>query len=223
MVGPLSPGAREHRLSPLLDHVPKREIDAAFDRRRSFWHLVNPEALSLASHDQPKSLTEFKRDCLLRSPVSKLEAPRRTERQAGYGRAIPETRLVVAMPADTVASISIKIEQNRIVRYARNCLGPFAQALNNCRKRCGTVADTAVRAISIAEPGRHPRNRHIPAEQACGFDPPCDGFGKTCRDFWPFELALCIVDNAGEAIIGQDVLLIHGSTRLLTLVRCRRA
>jgi hypothetical protein len=135
------------------DHAPKREIDAAFDRRRSFWHLVNPEALSLASHNQPKRLTEFKRDCLLCSPMSKLEAPRHTKRQAGDGRAIPKTHLVVAMPADAVAAISIKIEQDRIVRYARNCLGPFAQALNNFRKRRGSVADTAVRVVSIAEPG----------------------------------------------------------------------
>ena len=101
MAGKLSPWAREHRLSRLLDHVPKREIDAAFDRRRSFWHLVNPEALRLASYDQPKSLTEFKRDCLLRSPVSKLEAPRRTKRQAGDGRTTPKARLMIAMPADT--------------------------------------------------------------------------------------------------------------------------
>ena len=194
MAGKLSPWAREHRLSRLLDHVPKREIDAAFDRRRSFWHLVNPEALSLASHDQPKSLTEFKRDCLLRSPVSKLEAPRRTKRQAGDGRTIPKARLMIAMSADTVAAISIEIEKDRVVRCARNCFGAFAQALNNCRKRRGSVADTAVRVISIAEPRRHPRNRHFPAEQACGFDPPRDDFGKTCCDSWPFELAICVVD-----------------------------
>ena len=194
MAGKLSPWAREHRLSRLLDHVPKREIDAAFDRRRSFWHLVNPEALSLASHDQPKSLTEFKRDGLLRSSVSKLEAARRTKRQAGDGRTIPEARFMIAMPADTVATISIEIEKDRVVRCARNCFGSFAQALNNCRKRRGSVADTAVRVISIAEPRRHPRNRHIPAEQACGFDPPRNDFGKTCCDSWPLELALCVVD-----------------------------
>jgi hypothetical protein len=194
MAGPLSPWAREHRLSRLLAHVPKCEIDAAFDRRRSFWHLVNPEALSLASHDQPKSLTKFKRDCLLRSSVSKLKAARRTKGQAGDGRTIPETRLMIAMPADTVAAISIEIEKDRVVRCARNCFGSFAQALNNCRKRRGSVADTAVRVISIAEPGRHPRNRQIPAEQACGFDPPRDDFGKTRCDSWPFELAICVVD-----------------------------
>jgi hypothetical protein len=179
------------------DHAPEREIDAAFNRRRSFRHLVNPESLSLASHDQPKALTEFKRDCLLRSPVSKLKAPRRTKRQAGYGREIPKTRFVVAMPAYAVAAISIEIEQNRIVRSARNYFGPFAQALNNCGKRCGSVVDTAVHIVSIAEPGCHPRNRHIPAEQSCGFDPPRGGFGKTCCHFWPFELALCVVDNVG--------------------------
>ena len=61
------------------DHAPEREIDAALDRRRGLRHLVNPEALSLASHDQPQALTEFKRDCLLRSPMSKLEATRRTK------------------------------------------------------------------------------------------------------------------------------------------------
>src|SRR4029077_19232137 len=148
-----------------------------------------PEALSLASHDQPQALTEFKRDCLLRSPMSKLEVTRRTKRQAGDGRAIPKTRLVVAMPADTVAAISIEIEQNRIVRSARNCFGPFAQALNNCRKRRGSMVDTTVRVVSIANQARHPRNGHVRAEWACGFDPPWDGFGKTCRDSWPFELA----------------------------------
>ena len=87
-------------------HALEREIDAAFDRRRSFRHLANPEALSLSSHDQPKALIEFKRDCLLRSSMSKLEATRRTKRQAGDGRAIPKTRLVVAMPADAVAEPS---------------------------------------------------------------------------------------------------------------------
>ena len=67
--------------------MPKREIHPAFDRRRSLWHLVNPEALSLAGH-QPKSLTELKRNYIFRSPVSKLEAPRRPKRQAGDGRTI---------------------------------------------------------------------------------------------------------------------------------------
>ena len=192
--GSTEPWARAHRLSALIDHVPKREIDAAFDRRRSFWHLVNPEAFSLASHDQPKSLTEFKRDCLLHSRVSKLEAPCRTKRQAGDGRTIPEARLMIAMPADTVAAVSIEIEKDRVVRCTRNCFGSFAQALNNCRKRRGSVADTAVRVISTAEPSRHPRNRHIPAAHACGFDPPRDIFVKTCCDFWPFELAISVAD-----------------------------
>ena len=124
-------------------------------------------------------------------------------------------------PHDRYASrhISIEIEKDRVVRCARNCFGAFAQALNNCRKRRGSVADTAVRVISIAEPRRHPRNRHIPAEQACGFDPPRDDFGKACCDSWPFELAICVVDYVGEAIIWQDVLLIHGSVRMPTLVR----
>jgi hypothetical protein len=35
--------------------------------------------------------------------MPKLEAPRRTKRQASDGRAIPKTRLMVAMPADAVA------------------------------------------------------------------------------------------------------------------------
>ena len=176
------------------DHAPEREIDAGRNSSGGLRHLVNPEALSLASHDQPKAFTELKRDCILCSAMAKLEAPRRTKRQAGDGRTIPKARLMIAMPADTVAAISIEIEKDRVVRCARNCFGAFAQALNNCRKWRGSVADTAVRVISIAEPRRHPRNRHIPAEQACGFDPPRDDFGKTCCDSWPFELAICVVD-----------------------------
>ncbi len=74
------------------DHMLEREIDAALDRRRGLRHLVNPEPLSLAGHDQPKTLTEFEDDCLLRSPVSKLKAPCSTKREAGYGREIPKTR-----------------------------------------------------------------------------------------------------------------------------------
>ena len=35
----------------IIQQFSEREIDVPFDRRRSFWHLVNPEALSLASHD----------------------------------------------------------------------------------------------------------------------------------------------------------------------------
>jgi hypothetical protein len=85
--GSTEPGAREHRLLPLLDHVPKREIHPAFDHRRSLWHLVNPEALSLAGPDQPKSLTELKRNYLFRSSGSKLEAPRRpSDRLAMVGQ-----------------------------------------------------------------------------------------------------------------------------------------
>jgi hypothetical protein len=103
------------------DHAPEREIDAGRNSSGGLRHLVNPEALSLASHDQPKALTELKRDCLLCSAMAKLEAPRRTKRQAGDGRTIAKTGLVVAMPADAVAAISIEIEQNRIVRPARNC------------------------------------------------------------------------------------------------------
>ena len=69
------------RLSRLVqrDHAPEREIDAALDGRRGLRHLVNPEALGLASHDQPIRLAEFERDCLLRFPVPKLEASRRTK------------------------------------------------------------------------------------------------------------------------------------------------
>jgi hypothetical protein len=146
---------------------------------------VNPEALSLAGHDQPIALTQFKRDCLLRSPMTKLKAPRRTKRQVGDCRVIPKTRLVVAMPADTVAAISIEIEQNGIVQSAQKLLRPVRAGVEQLPETAWLGGGYRCTCSQHRRTRRPPRNRHIPAEQACGFDPPWDAFGKTCRNIWP--------------------------------------
>jgi hypothetical protein len=151
--------------------------------------------------------------------MTKLKAPRRTKRQVGDCRVIPKTRLVVAMPADTVAAISIVMEQNGIVQSAQKLLRPVRAGVEQLPETAWLGGGYRSTCSQHRRTRRHPRNRHIPAEQACGFDPPWDAFGKTCRNIWPFELALCVVDKVGEAIIWQDVLRIHGSTRSLTLVR----
>ena len=64
-----------------LDYAPEREIDAAVDRRLGLWHLMEPEALSLAAHYEPMPLLQFKRDCFLCFPMSELKPPRSTERK----------------------------------------------------------------------------------------------------------------------------------------------
>jgi hypothetical protein len=126
---------------------------------------MNPVTLGFARHYEPVSLSEFKRNRFLCSPMPELK-PCRTERQARYGWAISKARLVVAMPSEAIAAIPIEIKQNCIIRCAGNFLRPFAQQLNNRRKRCRSMMDTAVCVIRIAEPRRHPRDRHLAAEQA---------------------------------------------------------
>ena len=102
----------------------------------SFRRLVNPVTLGFARHYEPLSLSEFKRNRFLCSPMPKLKPSCRTERQARYGWAVTKARLVVAMPSDAIAAIPIKIKQNCIIWCAGNFLCPFAQQLNNRRKWC---------------------------------------------------------------------------------------
>lgn len=75
---------------------------------------MQPRVLGLASHDKPVPSPQFERDRFLGLPMSELKSPCAAQRQAGYGWAITETRLTVAVPADAVATIPIEVGQNGI-------------------------------------------------------------------------------------------------------------
>jgi hypothetical protein len=52
---------------------PESEIEPRRYGRGRPRHLMNLEALNIAGHDEPKPRPEFKRDSLLRLPMSELK------------------------------------------------------------------------------------------------------------------------------------------------------
>ncbi len=107
------------------DDPPESQVDALADRTRGLRHAVQVVMLRRPGHQQHAAVTEFerrvgKRRAIVPSPsMPEPEPADGTECHGGDHGIDAEFRLVVCMPAHAVAAVAIEIEQDAVVRVAR--------------------------------------------------------------------------------------------------------
>src|SRR5690606_17142811 len=94
---------------------PEGHVDARLHRAPGLGDAVKPVGLQLTEHQQERARAELKLCRLSRSAAGlEQEAPAAAEGQGGDLRPRAKARLIVAMPANAVGAIPIKVKQRAV-------------------------------------------------------------------------------------------------------------